>query len=716
MLSLSVALALVATASACGGPGSGRSTLPIADRSVTDDTFSEVRRGYLLLAPDDPARAAVRDRLVAYLARGSDALISAGGYDDAVARLAELTELLLPVDFEPGRSLPPELGPLAHFVAERGATRGDEARVLAALLILTHIDAGEAEHASEYDVAAVWGHDARLGGDRSIFDLLDGAGALLGIWEEHARLSPAPAVLDRLATLHIELRDRFTSHAEERGFEPPRTMADLEAMGFLRGVLERTPLEVAAVYLRVGDLETARARVAAMGDASGTEWRVRRALEDAAREGSEGQEALLEVALAFAEARPDVATALCRQGARRFPAAAEFRLCLARLVQLSSPSEATAWYADAVTLAPDDEDVYEEALSYLAALFDDDVLSSFAAEGEIREVRAALRDATRILEERNRRFPTSPAGSVTDARLHYELGRAELHAGNVDVARRELEASLALTRDRETLSELALLAVRTGDAPRAIELYREALERVTDQSPAGRLERAAILEALGDAERTAGLATAPATYRQALSAFEGLFDVPDVSPGDLARFHARVGLLCRRLGDRERSDTELRLAMTLSPSDPGLFSEVLAHLVIDAPDAALAAEAFHRARVGSPLAPEWKVYFALWAQLTAERAGEAPVDEVLDVLAEHAAQTGWHARLAALGAGTASYEEVLSGAETAGQRCEAHFYAGARALARGDRAAADAAFHAALETGMVGFFEYGMAVELLAMN
>ena len=70
-------------------------------------------------------------------------------------------------------------------------------------------------------------------------------------------------------------------------------------------------------------------------------------------------------------------------------------------------------------------------------------------------------------------------------------------------------------------------------------------------------------------------------------------------------------------------------------------------------------------------------------------------------------------RLAAFAAGTLPYDQLLAAAENSGQRCEAHFYAGTRELAEGDTAAATAQFRAALDTGIVSYFEYAMAQELL---
>ena len=107
------------------------------------------------------------------------------------------------------------------------------------------------------------------------------------------------------------------------------------------------------------------------------------------------------------------------------------------------------------------------------------------------------------------------------------------------------------------------------------------------------------------------------------------------------------------------------------------------------------------------------MYFALWVQAIAGRASQAPSEAVNRTLSEQSEEPGWHGRLAAFAAGTLPYDQLLAAAENPGQRCEAHFYAGARRLAQGDTAGAREQFTAAIDTGMVGYFEYAMAQELL---
>jgi len=240
--------------SACGGTAGNGSTTPLRERAVDDESYGDVRRLYLVLAPDDPIRIAVRDRLVTHLATRSESLIAAEDYEAVVALLGDMTALLAPSDLAVGGSVPEAIRPLARFVADTGSRRGDEPRTLAALLLLLRSAGSDAAMQAEYDRVASWGHDARLGaaadGSPPSFEhLFDGAVGILEVWQEHARLCPAPEVLEHLTGLFVELTSAFNGGAGsvEQGFAPRLSPTSMEELQFVAALLERTPLEIAAV-------------------------------------------------------------------------------------------------------------------------------------------------------------------------------------------------------------------------------------------------------------------------------------------------------------------------------------------------------------------------------------------------------------------------------------------------------------------------------------
>jgi lipoprotein NlpI len=122
---------------------------------------------------------------------------------------------------------------------------------------------------------------------------------------------------------------------------------------------------------------------------------------------------------------------------------------------------------------------------------------------------------------------------------------------------------------------------------------------------------------------------------------------------------------------------------------------------------------FRRAQVQMDLAPEWKVYFALWLRANATRQGIARDADADMVFADLASGEGWWARLASFGAGALPYAQLLQAASSVGERTEAHFYEGMRLLAAGKKSEADALLRQVIETQMINFYEFTMAHELL---
>jgi tetratricopeptide (TPR) repeat protein len=699
-------------AAGCGGAAALR---PQTGSAIDAASYSEIRRRYLELAPDAPTREAMRVLLVAHLASRSEATLRAGDYDEIVTLLGEMTSLLAPSDFEPSRPLPAELRPLAEHVATAGARRGDEARVLAAELVLATLDAERADtHRAEYERVSRWGREARSPASPDVISIVEGGVGLIHVWEEHARLTPSPEVLGRLAGLYLGLRDAIRGSTAEEGFRPPRSFGDMEHLEMAAVVMQRAPLEAAAVFLARGDLATAATQVADARDRGGDSWRLRRVLEDAQRDDARGAQALYEIARGFAEARPDVGMGLCRQGLRRFASDARFPLCLARVSSArGSVGDTADYYVQAIDLAPGELDLYDEALDALATMIERGAFST----GDIGEVRTAGRAAHVIIAARAERFADADPGPLDQPTLHLAIARAELGAGNADAARADFEEAIREARvlaetPRAAIDarrELGALELRLGAPDRARAVLGEALELLS-QGTSADATRARVLAGVGDAQRVAGHAEdALASYRSALALLDGL---ETAGAEEEASRQVERGAVLRRLGDQAGSRAAYEQAITLDPR-PEIAAEVLQHLVMDTPDPELAELVFRRARVGTPIGHAWKVYLALWVEAVHVLAAQPESEEGARVLAAESAREGWHGRLASLARGALPSGEVLAAAEDRSERCEAHFYAAIRSLRTGDRGAARSELEAAVETGMAGDDEFGMAQELL---
>jgi tetratricopeptide (TPR) repeat protein len=691
----------------CGGPPGGIAhggSVAQHPPAITDDNVHAIERTFWRMAQDDPARLAWRDALIAYRSARSSEVLARGDYDEVVQHLAELSELLSPEDIGAGH-VPADVAPMARWVVEHGARRGDEGRVMGALLLLTAIGESPDANRAERERIEEWGHEARARIDNPI----ERYGDLIQVWEQHEEIAPSPEVLATLAHLYVEQRDALMAAFGPEG-QGTRTAGRLSRreLSLAPMLVERAPLDVAAVYLRHGDLEHAIEHVQRMDDQSGLEREIVQILQLAQQNDETGAHALDELARGFARARPDIAAAICRLGARRFPQDARFPLCLARVaIQESEPGRATSWYAEAIRLAPDEREIYDEALGRLGQLLAEGLLESNAREG-----RAVAHDALAILDERSRRWPDA-APAVSRDVLLITIARAEMNQGNVQEAREQLQASLEARETRDAHEQLGILLERVGEPRDAATHYRRALDMTEERGAEGSAKRAEILEHLGDAFRASGEERQSSRmYRQALSLWDEL--VRQVEGARTAIVHVRRGILLSRLGEAHRAEEAFDAAIDAAPSWREPYAAILSHLVVSAPNLELAESVLRHAQSHLTLEPQWKVYFALWVQTIARRASAQAESDVASVLADGSHGDSWSARLAAFGAGQLETADLIAQAHGRAQEAEAHFYAGARLLGAGDVAGARQQFEEVLHTGMVGFYEYAMAQELLS--
>ncbi|HEY8431072.1 MAG TPA: tetratricopeptide repeat protein, partial [Sandaracinaceae bacterium] len=472
-------------------------------------------------------------------------------------------------------------------------------------------------------------------------------------------------------------------------------------------LVQRAPVDVAGVFLRHGELAQAVEHIRRMsGSAGGMEGEILHFLERARHDDASGAQALEQIAGGFMRMRPSISRAICRLGARRFPTDARFPLCLARIAsQEEDIADATGWYAEAVRLAPGEREVYDEALERLAELMGEGALTN-----DLAASRSVARSALAILDERTRRWPGS-APAVTRDALLLSIARAEMAHGNVAEARSRLASSLAARETREAHVQLGLLLERVGEPREAAEHFRRALDMTAQDSDESTAARAQLLEHLGDAFRRAGEdRQADRMYRQALALWDGL--LRRVRGPREAQVQLRRGILLSRLGDARGSEQAFATAMDVAPSWREVYQAILAHLVVSPPNLPLAQQVMRRAQYQLTLEPEWKVYFALWVQAIAARAAAEPERDVAHVLRDAEGDT-WIAHLAAFGRGDLDYDGLVRVARTRGQRAEAAFYQGTRLLGAGDVSGARQLFQQVLETGMVEFYEYQMAQDLL---
>ena len=674
--------------SATNGPSPVRSAEPIPRAEYPAES-----RRYMRMTSSDPERLALRDRLIATILVEAQSLADIVDYEGVVARVERLTDVLTPSDFATG-VLPQGLEPIASFIADRGGRLGDEGRVLAAYFLLARLTEKE-RYQQSYDEVAAWGRDARS----QVNDALPRYGQLLEVWTEHADLTPAPEVLDTLAAVYIARRDAVSAESSE---------ARSQYGAFTNRIWRIAPLDVAAVYLTYGDVESAITHVETMGPGGELQIRLLDLLRFAKSPTEDGANATYELVEGFSVARPDVASGLCRASLGRYPKDFRFRRCMARIAAEEARfADATAWYVSAIELAPEMVELYDEALDQL-----DEFIESRLMDPHPERSNALARSAEQILAARLERWPDS-APPIAPDQLEFLIGMLAMNAGHVDEAERRFQASIVRDENANALLQLGLLLERTGRPKEARPYYRRALELTPSHTLSDSLHRAEILEHIGSVAGAQGrIREMKTNYETALDAWSEAIGLVEGSTAALAEI--RRGVLLDHLGRHDEALDAFNSAMALAPQWREVYATILSHLVVaEQHDFEFASTVWHRAQLQLNLPPEWKVYFTLWLQFIAARADRSPSPEHIDLLRRLGKPANWWGKLARFGARDISYDDLLTVASSLGEETEALFYEGTRLFVAGDRDRANAQFQRVLDTKMVSFYEYEMARKLL---
>ena len=683
---LSLTVACAHSKSTTNG-GRVQSAEPIPQAEYPDEA-----RRFLRMPLDDPERLGLRDRLIASVLSQAQSLADVGDYEGVVREVSRLTMFLSPGDYAAG-VLPKYVEPIAKHIADRGGRLGDEGNVLAANFILERLT-GDEIYQRRYDDVATWGREARANLDT----VSEQYAGLISVWVDHAYLTPAPEVLDTLAGLHIAGRDAVSAETVEN-----RHRLGIGGERQLR----LAPLNVAAVYLTHGDIRSAITKVESMGPGGELQLRLLDLMRTARSSDEAGAAATYELVEGYRLARPDVAAGLCRSALIRFPQDYRFPTCMARVAADSEQfADATAWWVIAIEVEPEMIELYDEALGQL-----DEFIKTRLEDPHPERSSALARGAETILAERQKRWPDSRP-PIAPNELEFLIGMLEMNAGHAAEAQQRFEKSIEKNPDPGALTQLGLLLERTGHPKEAEQQYRRALALAPSDSLANDLQRADILENLGNAARAQGRAKEMASrYRVALQAWNEARD--QVEGPTAAIVEMRRGVLLDHLRRHDEAVDAFENAMSHAPQWRDVYASILSHLVSAPPDFELASSVWRRSQLHLTLPPEWKVYFTLWIQLIAARADQPPVEEHAQLLRRLGGGSNWWGKLASFGAGDLDYAGLISVASSLGEETEALYYEGSRLFIAGERQAARDQFQRVLDTNMVSFFEYEMARKLL---
>ena len=680
-------------ATACGSATStGGSTLPGHGHGdieipahVTDQSYPRHAAHLAELASDDPARPALRDVLVQFLATTCAEEIERHDVDGAADDFGEALSLYLPSDLP--NALDPLLVRCAEGVRSGLAPGGDEAHVMAALAVLKVLHPTDQAVTHELRVIRQWSEEAR----QSLPTEAERVGSLVPVYEALVDMLPLPEFVTKLQTLYLERHQSLRRMFATGQMPPPGSITREQYQTFILA-LDRTSYDVTRLHLRLG-----------------TPQRVQGALQTLQDDPEEGYMALAQI---FGREHPDAALRACRAGRQAQPQSPRFPLCIARLLVRTGELRASLdAYDDAIVATPGEAELAAEALEIttqtMRALLDNE---------DLRAARLTYRRARRLLRAYRRAFPEQRA-PADGARIDYLMGIGEYQAGNIDRAVRLLEQSVEAAPTKDALVQLGIVAERRAQLEDALRLYRRALD-LDLHGPDARLEgywRATVLEHMGDVHSLKGESSrSHQLWEEALVAWQQALATRSagLSGDELASAQLRQGMVLEKLGRAEEAVVAFRAAIDARPDLRQTYEQLLSYYAADG-RLREALQVYRRAVNHASIPESWKVYYALWVVGTQRRAGDETEAAPMQFLREVSGED-WTDKLARFYAGTLPYQQLLAGARTSGERAEAYFYEGLNRLAAGHADQAAELLRQVLATEMMGFFEYDMARRILA--
>jgi len=321
---------------------------------------------------------------------------------------------------------------------------------------------------------------------------------------------------------------------------------------------------------------------------------------------------------------------------------------------------------------------------------------------------------------------------LDDADIDFLLAGGMIDAGQVEKAaplllraRRGGDSGVDVTR------QLANLAIKRGEPQQAIALLRQALgSRERNAPPEDTLPyvegQARLSFILGNAyEVTASRDDARKAWSTAARGWERLMleQIRRKNLSSSAEATFEVGRLYYLLGRREEGLRKFDEAIVQDEDRDQSYLDAIAFLV-QRGESEAALDIFRRAlaKPGHSVSEYVKVYASLWILDLTRRSASAPDAGAAAYLRAIAGRkillrppraAAWYTQLARYATGQLDYSALLAQADTSGKRAEAYFYEAMRRLSNGKSDEAHALWSKVMETKMMSFFEFEMALRYL---
>ncbi len=725
-----------------------------------EEDYLDARLVYQALPLGSKPRAALRSKLLAYLvgpvatidveAARKDTTYFGDDVDQVLDAFKEALELFAAPELWTREGLRlssdehAQLAAAARVVVALFSPRGNEQAVATGLYVLATLEPGDRAWRERLDQLFGWldtGAELALGpgGSRGNLPTVD------EVLDSLANAWPTPAVVSRVTTMALERQNRLSSTLR-RPFGTGASRAAVSELLLDGQVVQQMGVTLTALHLRCGQIKGAAEALGRLAGKAGDDVDLRQLLAAAARSGA-SPEAYLALARRFLprlellggtsndRLDPAAAAEVIRQGIDRHPNDTTLLVLGSRVARLAPAPFLGIRYLEEAEAALERSRASDEVNANVAAELLDLSFSRlrFLAE-DPQHIEPAAREAEslrRRFAESRRRFGNDHF-KLRDVDIDFALARGLVDAGLVDRAEpllvrahKEAEASVEVTL------QIAKLLTKRGDANRAVQILREALENHRRRAPAeetiGFVEaQAKLARALGDAfEVAGGIEDARKAWKLAAQAWERLM-VEQLRRKNLdssAEATFEVGRLYYLLGRRADGIQKFNEAIEQNESRGQTYIDELAFLVQQG-ETEPALEIYRRVinRPGRSVNEYFKVYSSLWvidltrrSSKVADPTAEAYLRslESRKVRLRPRRDADWYVPLARYALGRLSYDQLQALASTPGRRAELYFYEAMRRLAEGHSDDAHALWNKVIETKMVSFFEFEMAARYL---
>ena len=760
-------LALVAAAGCAHGP-LGRGLSNSAQRFATEaagikqvayeEDFLDARLVLQALPVGSRERDALRVKLVSYLLtpiasmdverarKDPNYLGSSDDFERLYECFRDALDLYAVGDLwrDGGPKLAPEeralLARAARAVVVLFSPRGNEQAVATGLFVLTSLEPNERAWSERLQQLFAWldtGAQMATSARANVTTPVE-------VLENVATVWPSPPVVDRLTALAIDRQE----HLSQSLRRPLGTGASRSAIGDLlldSEAMQSLAVNLAALYLRCGEIRRAKGALDRLAGKPGDDPELRHLVEQAGRSGASAGD-FLALARRFLPHHellggtsndrldPPTAAEVLRKGLERHPNDTEMLVLASRVARFQPAPFLALRYLEDARLVLESKHASADVLGEVTAEQLELSFSRLRVHIDPDRIEPAAREAEALrheFAEGRRRFGDSRF-KLKDADIDFELARGFVDAGLIDRAeplflraRRDAESSVELTL------QIGKLVSKRGDAGRAAQILREALDNEEKNAPAEETVpyvegESKLARALGDAYEVAGrIDDARRAWKQAAHGWERLMveQLRRKNLGASSEATFEVGRLYYLLGRHSDGIQKFNEAIEQNEGRDQTYIDTLAFLVQHGESEA-ALDVYRRvlAKPTRVVSEYVKVYSSLWI-LDITRRGSKTPDATADAFLRSldarklhlrpARAAAWYLPLARYAIGRLTYEQILPLADTAGKRAELYFYEAMRRLAEGRSDDAHELWNKVLETKMFSFFEFDMASRYL---